>query len=467
MSIEISDVSRLSSRSDAPCAVPGSGFFLRSMRRHLLPAAKIAVLVLLTAPVQAKPPLPDSQQSPASTCIAFKTSYLRLVDICREALAAPGASHSQRIDMLDSLGWALYGLDRDDEARATFERILTLDPASDDGHAGLGWLSYDEEDYTTAARHFEAALARSPNARVLAGLSASRFYATEIDADAAVELLDAALAIDPDYQWALRRKGWILVDAEEWKPAETAFRAAIKQDPSDANAQYGLAYLLSEQDRWKEALGPINRAVEEEPESAHALSRRSLIHYYLDHPKMALKDAEAVIELRPDWSEGFVRKARALDALGQRQEALALLAGADSRIANDDFLIYWRASLLLDDGQLEPAMEQIARNADGPDADFHDYLLQARIALQLEDQIVARSAIDSALSLRPKDRWALFYDAQVLVAEQSFFSAEASFDAAVSAGLAKSNLPEFLQALIGKGQLVQAIRMRARYALTP
>lgn len=467
MSTETTDGSPVCSRCGVHFAAPDT---VRSLRdRWFRPAwaAGVAVLILLAPPAQAKPPLPDSQQTPASTCIDFNTSYLRLIDICREALDAPGASLSQRIDMLDSLGWALYGLDRDDEARTTFEQILKLDPASDDGHAGLGWLNYDDDDYTTAARHFEAAMARSPNARVLAGLGASRFYATEIKAQEAVELIDAALAIDPDYQWALRRKGWILVDAEEWEAAEAAFRAATAQDPSDANAQYGLAYILSELDRWNEALAPINRALEEEPRSARALSRRSLIHYYLDHPKMALKDAEAVIELQPDWSEGYVRKARALDDLGQRQEALLLLAGADARIENDDFLIYWRASLLLDDDQPGAAMEQIARNADGPDGDFHDFLLQARIALRLDDGTVARSAIDSALALRPEDRWALFYAAQVLVGEQSFDSAELCFDAAVSAGLSKSNLPEFLKALIAKGQLIQAIRIRARYALTP
>lgn len=421
--------------------------------------------VVLAGPTLAKPPLADSQESPASTCIDYGDTSERLVDICREALGTAGASLEQRLDMMDSLGRALYRIDRDDEARAVFDEMLALDPGSLGGHVGLGWLDYDADDYAAAARHFETAMVRAPAARVLAGLGASRYYADEIDAEAALLLFDAALAISPEYGWVLNRKGWALSDLGRMDEAADAFRSALDVDPEDAGSLYGLAFVLSEIDLWEEALDPVNRALEIAPDYARALSRRSLIHYYLGNIKMALKDAEATIAVREDWSEGYVRKARAMARLGQRQAAFDLLAQTEARIGADAFLIYWHARLLLDEGRTDDALTEIRRNTDSDEVDFHDHLLLAQIALERDDGVLARAAIDKALAARPEDNWALFYAARVLLAERDFEAAEAGFDAAVAAGLPESQLSEFLTALIAEGRMVQAIRMRARYAI--
>mgnify|MGYP000235817640 FL=1 len=78
---------------------------------------------------------------------------------------------------------------------------------------------------------------------------------------------------------------------------------------------------------------------------------------------------------------------------------------------------------------------------------------------------VARSGIDKALSLRPKNRWALYYQSLVLVIEGRFDEAETAFDDAIAAGLNKDKLSDFLSVLIGRKEMARAIMMRARYAL--
>ena len=64
----------------------------------------------------------------------------------------------------------------------------------------------------------------------------------------------------------------------------------------------------------------------------------------------------------------------------------------------------------------------------------------------------------------PDGEWPFFYDALVMVAEDRFDEAEARFDMAVEAGLPDSKLEEFLKALVGKSQFLQAVQMRVRYS---
>ncbi|MHA6263196.1 tetratricopeptide repeat protein [Arenibacterium sp. CAU 1754] len=427
--------------------------------------ARILAVLICLSPVQglAKPLLSNSQDTYATACLAFEESYDRLRDICLQALEQPGASQDQTLDIMDSLAWAYYRLDDDEAAEAVFRDILEINPQSEDGLTGLAWMAYDDSDYDTAADMFEQAMNRSPNAEVLAGLGASLFYADRATASEALTYLDAALAIDPDYIWALRRKGWVLTDSDQLSEAEAAFRTVLDHKADDASALYGVAYVLSEREKWAEALPFVTRAIEASPNYISALSRRSLILYYLDRPKRALKDADAVISARPDWHEGYVRKARVLASMGRRADALSLLEETDEKLGHNAFLVYWRARLLLDDGRNRDALTQIDRNLALDGADHFDNMLQVRIALRLEDVALARKAIDRTLKMRPKWHWVLYYDALVLVEEGKYEAAETRFDAAVDAGLTREKLPDFLKALIGQSQFTQAVRMRARY----
>ncbi len=166
----------------------------------------------------------------------------------------------------------------------------------------------------------------------------------------------------------------------------------------------------------------------------------------------------------PDSNSGYVRKARALRALGRGREALALLEETDERLEPDSYLIYWRANFLLEDNRAEDALEQIDRSLAIDDTDHFGHTLKTRIALHIGYVTVARHSIDAALRLDPDGEWPFFYDALVMVAEDRFDEAEARFDVPVEAGLPNSKLAGFLKALVGKSQFVQAIQMRVRYS---
>ncbi|MEX0316298.1 MAG: tetratricopeptide repeat protein [Ruegeria sp.] len=412
----------------------------------------------------AKPLLTDSQLTYASACIAGDDTAERLIEICTRGLEENGASDGQRIEMLDRLAWSYINVDDLDRADATFGDILTIDPQAEPGLQGHAWIFYMRDDYAAAAELFRQAVARKPRGQNMAGLAASQYHAKQIDLDEFTGYMRAALALDPDYRWAIRELGWVLAYADRYEPALEQFRTALAKNEWDANAEYGLAYVLSQQDKWHEAFDHVTRALEIDPDYISARSRRSLILLNLDRPKQALKDADAVIEAWPEADDGYVRKARALVALGRGSEANELLTGAEKHAGASSYLLFWRAKLLADDGDYVAALTQIERSVALEEADHYDHRLHAEIAMELDRLPQARAAIDRALQLKPGDSYTQFINALVLLREERFEQGEAAFDAAIEAGLHGDYLGDFLSALVDKSRFMQAIQMRVRYS---
>ncbi len=427
-------------------------------------ALAVSFKVLTGGSGYAKPLLTNSQSTYVSACLDQQDTSERLIEICQNGLGEAGASDRQRVEMLDVLAWAHFDLDDLDQAEAAFDEILTLSPNAEPGLQGLGWMRYYRDDYAAAVEFFRQAVSRKPTAQNLAGLAASQYSGGQIGFDAFEGQIRTALALEPDYSWAIRELAWVQVDEGLHDDALASFRSAAEVDPNDPYAEYGVAYVLTERDEWDSAFDHVTRALDLYPDFISAKSRRSLILLMLDRPKQALKDAEAVIAAKPDDADGYVRKARALSVLGRRSEAHSVLANAENRAGPSSYLLYWRASLLADDLDYAPALTQIRRSVEREDADHFDHRLHAEIALWLDRKEEARGAINRALKLNPEGSYIQFTNALVLLGEGKFDTAEKTFDAAIQAGLSEDNLSEFLSSLVAEGRFVQAIRMRVRYS---
>ncbi|WP_372570414.1 tetratricopeptide repeat protein [Ruegeria jejuensis] len=320
------------------------------------------------------------------------------------------------------------------------------------------------DDYASAIKLFRAAAARKPSGANMAGLASSRYHSGQINLEEFEKDMRVAMALDPDYLWAVRELGWVQAYAGRYDAAQQQFQAAIAKNEMDSNAQYGLAYVLTEQQSWDDAFDHVTRALELQPDYVSALSLRSLILLMLNRPKQAIKDADAVIAAWPDDDDGYVRKARAFDALGRRSEANAVLTAASRRADETSYLLFWQARLATDECDYATALKFIERSIKHEDASFHDHRLHAEIALGLKWVSLAREAIDQALYLRPGDSFVLYTNALVLIQEQRFEEAESAFDSAIDAGLDAEYLGDFLSALVGKGRFMQTIQVRVRYS---
>ena len=423
----------------------------------------IVPLLLPGAIADAKPLLLDSQETYGSTCIDFHDTYLRLVEICERALDEPGGSRSQRVEVLNALGNALMELEHYDRSETAFRQALELHPQSTMALRGLGWVFEGQGNCAEAAPFFEQANRIRPSAPGLFGAALCRNDLGELGFDDMLLQMEVGLSLDPDYTWGMRKKGWMLLDADRYEEAADMFAEAIGVDDRDTIARRGLAATYRNMDDFDRALEEINKALAIDPDGAYLLSERSLILFYLDRNKKAADDAQRVIDALPDYATGYVRKARALAELGRRGEALDLMDEAYERLGTGGFLSYWYARLLYDDEQYGASVSVLKRLAETGEADQYDFGLLARAQLARDHVDGAREAVDRVLEIDPDYKWGIFYDSLVLIESGAFDAAVDRFDDALEAGLHWSNYQTFNEHLVANGQFMKAIEMRVRY----
>ncbi|MCV2888460.1 tetratricopeptide repeat protein [Ruegeria sp. XHP0148] len=365
---------------------------------------------------------------------------------------------------MGNLAWAHYDLDHVEPARRIFDQMLAIDRHHQDALYGRGTLAFVSDDYDASIAYHERALAQGPTGHILSGLAASRYRADRIDLDEFLRQMEIALALSPNYRWALREVGWTLDANGDQARARDYFERALALAEDDANALYGMATVLRTTGEAEQALIHTNKALAEAPQDYDIRSLRALLLRELKRPKQSLKDAEQLIAQDPDRGAGYVRKAQAMSALGQGGTAINLLRGHVTRHPRDGFALYWLGSYLFDEEEHDEARQRMTVAAGLDSADESDFRLLARIELALGNVTDARRAMDRALAVDPVSQWSLYNNALVLVAEHRFEEAEAEFDRTVSSGLSASELSGFLAALVAQSRFMQAIQMRVRYA---
>ena len=105
---------------------------------------------------------------------------------------------------------------------------------------GLGWVLWDLNRHGAAADMFQRSVDLHASGNGLSGLASAAFRAGRIPLAQAVDMLNAAISIDPNDGWSQREKGWLLRQAGEFDAAMQAFEAALAIYADDDNAHYGM-----------------------------------------------------------------------------------------------------------------------------------------------------------------------------------------------------------------------------------
>ncbi len=135
----------------------------------------------------------------------------------------------------------------------------------------------------------------------------------------------AAIALDPDLAEAYSALASIRLYFDlDWRGSEEAFQKAISLGPTSSNTYYRYANLLTGLSRFDEALRMAQEAVETDPIAIGALHAFGLTKLFAGDFEGASAAFGNVIEIRPDWTWGYVKKGLAHALSGQHAEALAL-----------------------------------------------------------------------------------------------------------------------------------------------
>ena len=196
------------------------------------------------------------------------------------------------------------------------------------------------------------------------------FFSTSPSAEIVGEARTAAqsaIALNPNLAEAYAALASIRMFFDfDWSGSEDAFIKATSLGPTSSTAYYRYANLLTGLARFDEAVRMAERAVEIDPIGIGALHALGLAKLFGGDFEGAVAAFGNAIEVRPDWTWGYVKKSLAHALIGQDTEALALAEETEKLTGGwgSAFLQGWLAwvySVTDQDELLQRVVERINR----------------------------------------------------------------------------------------------------------
>ena len=180
------------------------------------------------------------------------------------------------------LGMALLRLKDPRGAEAAARKAIALDPQHVDARTFLAWIELEVRgDVDAAIGEYEKVLQLHPELpEAYSNLAAAQKRKGQLNR--AVDNLNRALQRKPDFVTALTMRGGIFAEQDRWIEARRDFEAALKIDPRDDGALYGVAQALRESRDYAGAQQALRALVRRSPNFVYWLEwgRIGLIRYW-------------------------------------------------------------------------------------------------------------------------------------------------------------------------------------------
>jgi Flp pilus assembly protein TadD len=221
-----------------------------------------------------------------------------------------------------------------------------------------------------ATREYERAVALDSNyALAWAGL-ASAYAASTLNGDARpFEVWPRARAAAAgavrsnaslgEAQLAVGYLNWVL--DWDWRAAETAFRLAIRLDPSNAAAHRSLGHALSQSGQHTEAESAMLRTRELEPLEPVTYALSAQVAFQARQYPAAIEHARRAILIDSEFWIGYMQLGQAYEQMGQPDLALAALTDAARFSARNSKVTSLKGYLLAKTGRFDEAREVLRR----------------------------------------------------------------------------------------------------------
>ena len=154
-------------------------------------------------------------------------------------------------------------------AQAPLQRVRIRKPNHAQAYEWLGYVYYTQSDFAAAIETLEAGLAINPfmpEALNTLGLSHFRLGQTEIAERWYLE----ALRVDPEHSGALNNLGYLMMQSGELEEAERLLRASLSIRAEALEPKYHLALVYQYQQRWEESADLLERVTKLFPDLARA-----------------------------------------------------------------------------------------------------------------------------------------------------------------------------------------------------
>jgi Flp pilus assembly protein TadD len=167
-------------------------------------------------------------------------------------------------------------------AELSVRKALSLEPDHLEARTLLGWINLEvRRDYASAIEQYARVVAlspESPEAHNNLGVAFRR----NGDLEKALETFNRALELRSDYSEAWSNRGWVHVEQKIWLAARSDFEQALRLDPNDEGALYGLSRVLRQIRDYAGAQEALSALIARSPNFVYWLewAQVQLVRYY-------------------------------------------------------------------------------------------------------------------------------------------------------------------------------------------
>ena len=180
------------------------------------------------------------------------------------------------------LGMALLRSRDPRSAEVAARKAIALDPQHVDARTFLAWIELEVRgDVDAAIGEYEKVLELHPELpEAYSNLAVAQKRKGQLNR--AIDNLNRALQRKPDFVTALTMRGGILAEQNKWPEARRDFETALKLDPQDDGALYGMAQAMRESRDYAGAQQALRALVRRSPNFVYWLEwgRIGLIRYW-------------------------------------------------------------------------------------------------------------------------------------------------------------------------------------------
>jgi len=180
------------------------------------------------------------------------------------------------------LGMALLRLRDSQAAVLAIKKAIGIDPNHVEARTLLGYVELEiRGDVNAAIREYQNVVELKPDrAEAYSNLAVAQ--KKNGDLDRAIVSLNKALELKPGFASALTTRGGIFTEQYKWTEARRDFEAALKLNPNDDGALYGLSQALREARDYAGAQRALSELIARSPNFVYWLEwgRIGLIRYW-------------------------------------------------------------------------------------------------------------------------------------------------------------------------------------------
>lgn len=223
----------------------------------------------------------------------------------------------------------------------------------------------------------------------------------------ALYYLDCAQRLNPGDRLIYYNRGRVFHKQEKYEEAVEQFNLAIAIEPNYHSAIKKRAVACIELKRYKDALADFARALSLHPDDAETYSGRTRAYCDLGESKLALKDADKLIKLAPDRAN-YVVRARIKINLNDHKGAIDDLTRAAATNKRDDEAYLLRAGCHEALGAYKLALADYSRIIAFNKKDEMAYEKRGDIYLKLGDSVKAVDDYTNAIKFSPERNASLY-----------------------------------------------------------